>query len=115
NDAGCAAKLNTPTATLGFRNDIKSSEIVNAVVAADFAALTQLQFAKLNLMLLGGTLDATNSNTRTIFLAIFTGLSSTITALTALAQRPYTRAEVLGGIGTAVSASDVGFALRGSK
>ena len=33
NDAGCAAKLNTPTATLGFRNDIKSSEIVNAVVA----------------------------------------------------------------------------------
>jgi len=116
NDAGCAAKLNTATATLGFRNDIAASEVIDAIPSADFATLTALQLAKLQALFIGrATIDATKPNTRASFVAIFTGLPNTIAALNTLAQRPYTRAEVLGGIGTAESASDVGFALRGSK
>lgn len=95
--------LNTVTATDVFRNDIAAKEIVNAIVAADFASLNVTQLSKLQLMLIGGTLDATNSNTRTIFLGIFSGMTATITALTAVAQRKGTRAEVLWGSGTVVT------------
>lgn len=115
-DAGVAALLNAATATKIFRDDVAPGEIINAIVAADFASLTQLQLSKLSLFFAGNaSLDATNANTRTIFTGIFSGMTSTIAALSALVQRPGTRAEVLWGINTTVSADDVSLALRGTQ
>lgn len=103
----------TGTASV-FRNDIKPAEIVAAIVAADFAALTAVQLAKLQLMLLPGILDATVANTRTIFLGIFSGMTNTINALTSLASRTGSRAEVLWGTGIAITAQQVGQSRNGS-
>lgn len=113
-DAQVAALINTATATSVFRNDIKTAEIVGTIVAADFVSLSAVQIAKLQLMLTNGVFDATVSNTRTIFLGIFTGMTNTITALTALAQRPGTRAEVLWGTGTIVTERQCGQARNGT-
>lgn len=96
-----------------FRNDIKTAEIVNAIVAADFAVLTAVQVQKLALMLQAGILDATQANVRTIFLGIFAGMANTITALTALASRTGSRAEVLWGCGTVVTEQQIGQARNG--
>jgi len=114
-DAGVAALLNAATTTKVFRNDLATHEVLNAIVAADFAALTQLQVSKLALFFAGTTtVDATNANTRTIFLGVFTGMANTVTALTALAQRNGSRAEVLWGVGTVITAANVSLALRGT-
>jgi hypothetical protein len=116
NFAGVAAKLNTVGATNIFRNDVGVREVINAIVAADFAALTALQVAKLQMMFTGTvTLDATSANTRSILAGIFSGMTNTVNALTALAQRPGSRAEVLWGAGTVVSWQDVAHALTGAS
>lgn len=121
-DAGVAALLNTPTATDVFRNDIGMNEVVNAIPAADFITLTQLQVSKLSLMFQSTpTIDGTSSNIRTILgsavaaTGLFATLPNTIAALTALAKRKGTRAEVLWGIGTVIGQADVSFALRGAR
>jgi len=90
-----------------FRSDVTTAEIINAIVAADFAALTTLQISKLNLILSVSILDTTKANIRTIFLGIFTGMAATITALTALAQRTGSRAEILWGYGTVITEQQV--------
>jgi hypothetical protein len=116
NDAGLVAKLNALTAINVFRNDIASTEIVGAIAAADWTALTTVQCLKLSLLINPATrLDATNANTRAQFLAIFAGMTTTIANLTTLAQRPGSRAEVLFGTGVTVGISDVSFALRGVR
>ncbi len=88
-----------------YRNDLAIPEIVRAIVATDFANLTALQISKLQL--LGGTIDATNTNMQTIFLGIFTGMTGTINALAAIAARAGSRAEVLWGTGTIITADQV--------
>lgn len=108
-DQQIAALINAltgPGAASIFRNDIAYQEIINAINSADFAGLSALQIAKLQLFQ-GQLLDATKSNIRTIFLGIFTGLTNTINSLTALASRTGSRAEVLWGIGTVIQWSDV--------
>ncbi len=90
-----------------FRKDIAPYEIMRAIVAADAANLTALQCAKLQLMMLGNNLDATVTNTRTIFLGIFTGMAGTITALTTVVSRTGSRAEVLWGTGTVITPQQV--------
>src|SRR5437588_12345299 len=80
NDQALATLLNSltgPGAASVFRSDIQAKEIINAIVAADFAALTALQLQKLQVMTAQGVLDATVANVRTIFLAIFSGMAST--------------------------------------
>src|SRR5437588_11027519 len=118
NDQAVANLLNAltgPGAASIFRNDIQAKEIINAIVAADFAALTALQLQKLQVMTAQGVLDATVANIRTIFLAIFSGMTNTVNALTTLASRTGSRAEVLFGTGTVITPTDVSFALRGTK
>lgn len=116
NDAGVVALINTPGSTDVFRNDIGVREVIDAIVPADFAALTALQIAKLQMMFIGTDhIDATSANTRTIFTGIFGNASNTVTALTALAKRKGSRAEVLWGTGTAVTLADVSLALRGTR
>lgn len=104
---------NIPSSNV-WRNDIKLAEVVNSIVAADFAAMTALQIQKLQLVLQQGVIDATVANTRTIFTGIFTGMNNTVTAITALAQRSGSRAEVLWGPGVKITATQVGIARNGS-
>jgi len=96
-----------------YRNDVGSQEVINAIVAADFAALTQLQVSKLSVMLSTGILDATRGNVRTILAGIFSGMTNTINALNTLAQRLGSRVEVLFGIGTVVTSYEIGLAIGG--
>lgn len=99
--------LTGPGAATVYRNDIKTAEIINAIVATDFAALTSLKIQQLNLILQSGILDATVSNTRTIFTNIFTGMTATLSSLSTLAQRTGSRAEVLFGTGTFILPSQI--------
>ena len=118
NDQGVADLLNSATGSgtgTTFRNNIQAKEIINAIVASDFANLTALQLAQLQAITAQGILDATSANARTIFLNIFAGMTNTVTALTALASRLASRAEVLFGAGTTLAAADVSFALRGTR
>ena len=102
--------LTSPGVASIFRNDVKPPEVLNAIVAADFAAMTQLAVSQLQLFLSQPFLDATLSNTRTIFLNIFTGMSATRTALSAVFQRNGSRAEVLWGAGFVVTPAQAGAA-----
>lgn len=118
NDQSLADALNLPrsgAAFSQFRNAIPAADVVGAVAPADFTALNQLLTTKLQFLFTGGFLDATNSNTRAIFLALFAGATApTVTALTALASRQGSRAEKLFGAGVAVTTTDVSRALRGA-
>jgi H+/Cl- antiporter ClcA len=114
NDAGVAALLNAPTTTSVYRNNIGVHEVVAAIAPADFAGLTTLQVAKLQLLFTGTTtIDASSPNTRALFVGIFAGMATSSASLTALASRPGSRAEVLWGTGTVVTGNDVSLALRG--
>lgn len=114
NDAGVVALLNAPTATAVFRRDIGVHEVVAAIAPADFAGLTVLQVAKLQLLFTGTTtIDASSANTRALFVGIFSGLPTSSASLTSLASRPGSRAEVLFGVGTVITGNDVSLALRG--
>lgn len=109
---GLANLLNQTGSTAAYNvyvNNITISQIVGAIASTDFANLTALQAAKIQLLFSGSPLvDATNANTRASFAAIFTGMSTATTnALTALAQRYGSRAEVLFGTGTVLQVSDV--------
>jgi hypothetical protein len=108
-----AALLNAPgvgAPFVVFRNDIEYEEVINAIADADFIALTQLQTSKLGTFA-GTTIDATKAQVRSKFTSgggIFTAASAgTLTALTNVAQRQGSRAEVLWGTGFAVSLQQV--------
>lgn len=76
-----------------WRNDITPSEVASAITMAAFTGLSQQQQNGL-LLLTQDRVDATSSNVRLAFNTIF-GAGATLTALTALAQRVGTRAEIL--------------------
>ena len=93
------ALYNAQTGTKVWRSDIKTPELINAVVMSEFLAngfITAGKQPAMNLLLqLGsGGLDATNANVRTSFNTIWTG-TTTLTNLTALAQRVCTLFESL--------------------
>lgn len=114
-DAGPTRLLNTPAGSAFFRSDVTMHDIVSAIAPADFAALTALQIAKLQLLFAGvSTLDASVATNRQILAAIMTGASApTLAALVTMAKRAGSRAETLFGVGVAVTPTDVALALRG--
>lgn len=91
-----AAFYNAPSspAVTIWRADVKPSEIVAAITGSEFVALTALKQSLLSLLLMPGVVDATSANVRADFSAIF-ATGSSLTALTALAQRTATRIEAL--------------------
>lgn len=106
NDVQLAALINAltgPGAANVFRNDIQPLEVINAILTADFTALTTNQILQIQLMFLGGVLDATNANVRANFNAIFSGKTTTLANLAAVAQRTGSRAEALFGTGFVVT------------
>lgn len=117
-DSAIASALNLPRAGAGYqiyRNDISQADIIKCIVSVDFKAATQLQMNKLQFLFPPGVLlDATAANTRQIILDIFAGASATTTsALSAVATRAGSRAEVLFGAGAIVTSAQVSVALRG--
>ena len=114
-DAGPTRLLNTPAGTAFFRSDVTMHDIVAAIAPADFAAITALQIAKLQLMFSGVTaIDLTVPSVRQILQAIMAGASApTLAALVAMAKRSGSRAETLFGVGITVTPTDVAIALRG--
>lgn len=100
--------LTSPGAAAVFRNDVSSQEFLNCITTTDFAALTQANAIKLQMVLQPGRLDATNANLRAAALALFSG--ATLTAMQAVVQRTGSRAEVLWGTGFVVTAQQVGAA-----
>lgn len=95
----CAAYLSTVpgSPTQIWRKDIAPKEVSTAIVMSAYVALTAIKQNGL-LLLTQDILDATNANVRQAFTDIF-GAGATLTALTALAQRPGTRFEVIFGSG----------------
>jgi hypothetical protein len=98
-----------------YKNNIPVKDIIANIASADYASLTALQIAKLQLLFAGNNqfVDATDLNTRNIFVGIFSGMSTTVANLGNLAKRQGSRAEVLYGYNTSVTTLDVARALRG--
>lgn len=90
-----AAYLNTvpgsPTSL--WRPDVAPNEITATITFSAFVGLTAIRQNGL-LLMTQGPVDATKATVRTGFQDIF-GAGATLTALTALAQRPGTRFEVI--------------------
>lgn len=92
--ASIASFYNSPGSATVWRSDIAPGEIASAVTMTDFVALTAVKQNGLLLLTQGSAVDASNANVRAAFQAIF-GASTTLTALTAIAQRIGTRLELL--------------------
>jgi hypothetical protein len=103
-----------------WRNDIKSSELVTAIVWSEYSAMSVALQNTFQAMIAGGTIDATNTNIRTGFNTIFAGSPTTLANLTALAKRVPTKFEqwfttnnVSSMYGQTISAADVQKAMGG--
>lgn len=95
-----------------LRNDVQAKEIFNSIDPTDFAALSSLQLQKLQFVLSQGSLDATGSNLKTLFVGVFSGMQNTINNINALVSRVGSRAEVLFGAGTVVGFNDITLSTR---
>lgn len=116
-DGAVADLINTVRAGAAysiFKSSVPIAALVANIDSTNFAALTALQLAKLQLLFAGSaSLDATDLNTRNIVTGVFTGMAATLANLTILVKRQGSRAEVLWGDGTRITADDVAHALRG--
>jgi hypothetical protein len=113
NDTGVAALLNATYAGVGtvWLTRVPTSALVGSIVWADVSGMTQAQVELLQLLLLTGTVDASNPNIRGMFTGLFAG-KTTLTNMTAAAQKVApSRAEELWGAGTTVTVLDVAHAL----
>lgn len=117
-DADLAAALNLARAGAGYqiyRGPIGAYEVINATVPAEWAALTADEKNRYAVLTGAGDVDTSNANVRSAFAAMFANGTATRTALNAMAVRQGSRAEVLWGIGTAITPTEISFALRGAR
>jgi len=100
-----------------FRDDITPKEVIQRILPADFAGMSQIQLSRLNVLFQSAPIDTTIPNIRQSFMAVFSGgsYSGTINSLNQMSRREGTRAEVLFGANTVVGQGDISFALRGVK
>ena len=79
------AQLNAATASIPGKAVLAPSAIINAVVIADLAGLTQLQLTQMTLLLQGSAVDAsTGTPIRAGIQALFAGKTTTLANLAAL-------------------------------
>jgi len=92
----CAVYLNTvpATPTALWRPDVSPGEVAKSVTMSEYVALTAVKQNGLLLLTQGSFVDATQATVRADFSTIFAA-GATLTALTAVAQRPGTRFEVI--------------------
>ncbi len=97
---------------------LNPSDIINAIVPADLAALTQLQVLILTLLLSGSQIDASKGTTiRAAFQTLFAGKATTLANLLALVNGvdapvtiPWWQATVAqggGGLNSSVNSNDL--------
>lgn len=110
NDSVIAAFYNAASATIVWRTNIKSKEVIAAITPSELKALIAQTQNLLIILLLPGEVDASAANVRANFAAVFAAGTS-LTALTALAKRPASRVEALFavGAGTTANPSVMGF------
>ena len=99
-DAPAVANFyNAASATAVWRSDLRNSEVVAALVGSDVSALASSGLlGLLQLLVMPLTIDASSANIRSDFTTLFSGKTS-LTNLTAVAQRTATRIEALFGSG----------------
>lgn len=92
-DAQIIAAVNAKTVAAQQPAILNVPDIINAIVPADFTALTQIQLSQMMLLLGGsGTVNASPGTTiHSVFQTIFTGKTATLNALAALVA-PYNNA-----------------------
>jgi hypothetical protein len=121
NDQGVADVINLVRAGASFqvnREPIARETFIENINSTEFAALTALQLSRLQVILTGATVDINGTNTQSNLLGIFPNSNvagTTKSNISALLKRQASRAEVLFGRGTIVSATDVSRALRGAS
>lgn len=98
-DQSLADTINLPRASIQVGNEnVGAFQLIGAINHTDFAALTALLLAKLQVLLLPGFVDATNANTQAIITDLVSAASAgTKTAVAALMTRNGSRAEQLFG------------------
>jgi len=94
-DQQAADLLNAVNRTLDVET-LPTSDIFEAIVLADYAALTAAQKTTLQIILSLGTVKVKGTNTRAALLSIFGAGTATRTALAALQVTPVSRASELG-------------------
>jgi hypothetical protein len=99
------------TATV-TRNLVPAYEVWEAIVPADWAALTSQEKQRVETILAMGMVKVSGPNTRSAFLAAFGVGTPTRTNLAALQTKIGSRAEELFGEGVGVTNEDVAIALR---
>lgn len=111
NHAAVADLLNQVRTTIKLdRETVPAYEVFDAIVPAEWAALSAQEKQRIQLILSLGQVYTKGANTRAAFLATFTAGSQTRTNLGALQQRDSSRAEQL--FGQPVSPSDIAKALE---
>lgn len=115
NYIGLAAKLNATYAGVVavFRNDVKSAEILAAMIESEVSSLTQIQWTRVQVLLAPPVIDASQVTIRNQFGGIFAGKTTTLGNLTAVGQKAATtRAEELWGYKVVVTEQDVATAIN---
>jgi hypothetical protein len=113
-DCLAASLLNGNTTATNVFQPITTTAMKGAIDPTEFATLSATQLSQITVMLSGDSVDATNTNIRTIVTNIFSPAGSFPTTranMLALVRRAGTRPEVLFGSGTVLTCDDVRKAL----
>lgn len=112
NDEAKATLINAVQGGIAIdRGVIPAYEIVDATAAAEWAALSAAEKQRYQTLTGAGQVNSASVNTRAAFQAMFGAGTATRTALTALLTRTGSRGEQLWGLGTTITAQDIGRAL----
>lgn len=110
NQAGIADLLNGVRAGIGIdRLTVPAWEVFDAIVPAEWAALSAQEKQRIQLILSMGTVSVKGANTRSAFLAVFAAGTATRANLAALKTRPGSRAEQL--FSQSISPADIAQAM----
>lgn len=112
NHVTVAALLNEVKPAISIQRDfIPAHDVFEAISQAEYTALTAIQLQRLHGILSMGPVNVKGPNTKATFQSIFGAGGATRTALTALINRPGSRAEELFGVNTKVTPADIAQAL----
>lgn len=107
---GLAAKINSTYPGVGtvWRTDLKPWEITASLVESEVSGMTQVQWLRVQTLLIPPMIDASQTNIRAQFSGIFSGKAQTLANLTAVAAKANpSRAEELWGYRTLITDTDI--------
>lgn len=105
--------LNALTTSTVERDIVSAHEVYEAILPAEWAALTSVEKQRVQTLLGMGQVNLKGSNTRASLGAVFITGTTTRGNLLALQTRVCSRAEQLFGTGTVITPEEVAKALRG--